>query len=128
VILFDGVCNLCNASVQTILRHDHRGQFRFASLQSPVGRTLLHEHGLKRSPLGSVVLLEHARAYTRSRALARIARRIEVFAPAGYLLAALPPAFTDLVYDWIARNRYRWFGQRAQCTVPTPELRDRFLE
>ncbi|HEX2190955.1 MAG TPA: thiol-disulfide oxidoreductase DCC family protein [Longimicrobiaceae bacterium] len=128
VVLFDGVCNLCNASVQFILRRDPAGRFRFASLQSDAGRELLLRHGLDPDDLFSVVLVEGGRAYTRSDAALRVARGLG----GGWrLLAALhvvPRPVRDGVYGLVAARRYRWFGKRDACMLPTPDLRERFLE
>ena len=126
VVLFDGVCNLCNASVRFIVDHDRRGRFAFAPLQSEVGRRLL----AGRVPAGvdSVVLIEGGRVYTRSRAALLIARRLDGLWPLMYALAVVPTPIADALYAWIARNRYRWFGRSEECRVPTPGLRGRFLD
>ena len=127
VVLFDGVCNLCNGSVQFILKRDPRGRFRFASLQSEAGRSLMAEHGLDPDVLSSVVLVEDGRAWQESSAALRIARHL----PGGWKLlrvfTVIPRPLRDAVYRWIARNRYRWFGKTETCWLPTPELRERFL-
>lgn len=127
VVLFDGVCNLCNASVRFIVRRDAGGYFRFASLQSDVGRALLEEHGLPRDEMASVVLVEGGRAHTRSDAALRVARRLSGAWPLLSAFRVLPRFVRDGVYGWIAANRYRWFGRRDACELPSPELRDRFL-
>src|SRR6266545_5452736 len=123
VILFDGVCNLCNAAVGFVISRDPAGRFRFASLQSEAGQRLLAEHGLSGAPLSSVVLIEQGRAHTRSAAGIRIARRLASpwLRALAYLGAALPPALRDYVYDLVARHRYRWFGRTDACRMPTPE-------
>ena len=127
IILFDGVCNLCNGAVDFIIRHDVAGRFRFASLQSETGQKLLRSHGQVPGGLDSVVLLEGGHRYEKSEAALRNARYLP-----GWRWAAhfrwLPRAFRDAVYDFIARNRYRWFGQRATCRLPTPAERERFLD
>jgi predicted DCC family thiol-disulfide oxidoreductase YuxK len=127
VILFDGVCNLCNQSVQFVIRHDPRSNFRFAALQSDFGQSVLREHHLHDEELLSVVLLTGTRVYERSRAALEIARRLNGLWPLMYVFVIVPPFIRDLVYDWIARNRYRWFGRRDECMIPTPELRARFI-
>lgn len=127
VVLFDGVCNLCNGSVQFIVRRDPYGYFRFASLQSEPGRSLLREHGLDPADLFSVILVEDGKVYARSDAALRIARRLSGVWRAAGALRVLPRSLRDRVYDLVARNRYRWFGRRDACMVPTPELRERFL-
>lgn len=127
VVLFDGVCNLCNGSVQFILKRDPQGRFRFASLQSEAGRSLMAKHRLDPDVLSSVVLLEDGRVWQESSAALRIARHL----PGGWKLlrvfAVIPRPIRDAVYRWIARNRYRWFGKTETCWLPTPELRGRFL-
>lgn len=127
IILFDGVCNLCAWSVQFIIRRDPRGQFRFAALQSAAGQRLLAERGLAGPDLDSVVLIEGPRAYTRSGAALRIARRLTGLWPALAALLLVPRPLRDWAYSVVARNRYRWFGQQSECMLPTPELRARFL-
>jgi predicted DCC family thiol-disulfide oxidoreductase YuxK len=126
VILFDGLCNLCTWSVQFVIRRDPGGVFRFAALGSEIGLELLG-----RSAPGvvadSVVLIEDGRAHTRSTAALGIARRLRWPWPVLYALIIIPRPLRDALYAWIARNRYRWFGRRESCMVPTPELRERFL-
>lgn len=128
VVLFDGVCNLCNGSVQFILKRDPHGRFRFASLQSDAGRGLLHAHGLPADALESVVLVEDGRAWTRSDAALRIARGLSGGWRAAGVLRVVPRPLRDAVYGLVARNRYRWFGKRESCMIPTPEWRARFLD
>ncbi|NVO32747.1 thiol-disulfide oxidoreductase DCC family protein [Hymenobacter lapidiphilus] len=129
VILFDGVCNLCNGFVQFIIRHDAAGQFRFAALQSAAGQELLRAHQLPApSEPDSVVLLADGQAYTHSAAalgiVARLGGRWAGLARAG---CWFPRPLRDAVYRLIARNRYRWFGRQESCWLPTLELQSRFL-
>ncbi|HEV3200166.1 MAG TPA: thiol-disulfide oxidoreductase DCC family protein [Bryobacteraceae bacterium] len=127
VVLFDGVCNLCNRSVQFIIAHDPSARFRFAPLDSAAARSLIDE-AAPRGPLpDSIVLMERRRTYTRSAAALRIARRLRFPWPLLYAFIVVPRPLRDIVYDFIARHRYRWFGKRDTCMVPTPELRARFL-
>jgi predicted DCC family thiol-disulfide oxidoreductase YuxK len=133
VVLFDGVCNLCNSSVLFIIKRDRRGRFRFAALQSDAGASLLASSA-PAGPAGpalplpdSIVLVEDGCVLTQSTAALRIARRLRFPWPLLYALAIVPRPIRDLIYAWIARNRYRWFGRRDRCMVPTPELRARFL-
>ena len=127
IVLFDGVCNLCNGSVQFILKRDPRGTFRFASLQSEAGRSLMAGHGLDPGALSSVVLIEDGRAFEESSAALRIARHLPGPWKLLRVFAVVPRPLRDAVYRWIARNRYRWFGKTETCWLPTPELRARFL-
>lgn len=127
VIFFDGVCNLCNASVQFVLRRDPRGYFRFASLQSNTAQELLR--GVPGAPeeLATIVLLENGACYTRSEAVLRIARRLSGLWPTLYVFKLIPRFLRDPIYNFIARHRYRWFGKRESCMLPEPGLRERFL-
>jgi len=128
VLLFDGVCNLCNGTVRFLLRHDPRGEIRFASLQSDVGRRLLEHRGLEPEAFDSVVLIEDDRASLKSEAVLRMVRYLPPPWPALAVLRGLPRGLRDLVYDFIAHRRYRWFGRRETCSLPAPEARDRFLD
>ncbi len=129
IVLFDGVCNLCNASVQFILDRDARDHFRFAALQSEAGVKALRAHG--REPAtgdpDSVMLIEGDRVYDRSDAALRIARRLRGAWPLLAVFLVVPRFIRDAVYKLIARNRYRWFGRTEECRIPTPALRARFL-
>lgn len=127
VILFDGVCNLCNASVDFILRRDRRVRFLFAPLQSEAARERLAAIGAPAPKLDSMLLLEDGRLFDRSTAALRIARRLDGLWPLLYALILVPRPVRDYFYDGIARNRYRWFGRRETCRVPTQAERGRFL-
>jgi predicted DCC family thiol-disulfide oxidoreductase YuxK len=127
IVLFDGVCNLCNGAVQFILRRDPTGRFRFASLQSPAGEELQTRLGIDPKALDSILLVEGERWYRESDAALRIASRMSGAWKALGVLRVIPRPLRDPVYRWIARNRYRWFGKQETCWLPTPELRGRFL-
>lgn len=127
LVLFDGVCNLCNRSVQTILRHDRRARFRFASLQSPLGEKLRDDLGIDRQKVDSVILVEGGRWYKESDAALRIANGLGGLWRAFRVFRLVPRPLRDAAYRLIARNRYRWFGKTETCWIPTPELRGRFL-
>jgi predicted DCC family thiol-disulfide oxidoreductase YuxK len=116
VVMFDGVCNLCNGAVRFIIARDPSARFRFAPLQ-PVGDRAAD----------SIVLSEAGKRYTKSTAALRIARRLRFPWPLLYAFMAVPRPLRDLLYEWVARHRYRWFGKRATCMSPTPEVRNRFL-
>ena len=126
VILFDGVCNLCNASVNFVIDRDPEGLFRFAPLQSDYATGIVELHNIGKG-LDTIVLLEDGKVYDRSTAALRIARRLKGPWPVLYLGMVIPRFFRDGVYRFIARNRYRWFGQTDQCRVPTADLQARFL-
>ena len=127
ILLFDGVCNLCSGAVQFIIRRDHAGHFRFASLQSPLGEELLARFGIDRGVTDSVILVEGDRCYQESDAALRVARGMKGAWKALAVLRVIPRPLRDAVYRLIARNRYRWFGKQESCWLPTPELRGRFL-
>lgn len=127
ILLFDDVCNLCNASVQWVLLRDRRGVFHFAALQSDVGRGLLARFGLSAENFDTVVLVDGDRVFTRSDAALEVLRRLGKPWAFGAGLRVLPRSLRDAVYNWIARNRYRWFGRREQCLLPRPEWQERFL-
>jgi predicted DCC family thiol-disulfide oxidoreductase YuxK len=128
VLLFDGVCNLCNASVQFVIDRDPEARFRFAALQSDIGRELAEGCGIDVEALDSLVLVEEGRCYTRSSAALRVARRLSGGWPILAAFSVVPRPLRDVVYDFIAARRYRWFGKEEACRIPTPELRARFLD
>ena len=128
IVLFDGVCNLCDRSVQFILDRDPTGVFRFASLQSDTGRALLVDHQIDPDALASIVVVDGETAYTRSDAALRIAKDLRFPWNALWGLRIVPRFLRDAVYELIARNRYRWFGTRESCRLPTPDVAARFLD
>jgi predicted DCC family thiol-disulfide oxidoreductase YuxK len=127
IVLYDGVCGFCDRSVQFIISHDRRARFRFAALQSDAGRALLRKYGLPTEELDSVVLVEGGRAYRKSKAGLRIARRLDAPWPVFWPLSIIPGAVSNVFYDLVARNRYRLFGKLDACPIPSPEVRARFL-
>ena len=129
IILFDGVCNLCNDSVQLIIERDKNDVFRFASLQSEVGQKLTTERGIDPEAMDSIILIEPGIAYyEKSTAALEISKHLT----GGYSLlryfSFLPEGFRNGVYDIIAKNRYKWFGKKDECMIPTPELKAKFLD
>ncbi|WP_373056259.1 thiol-disulfide oxidoreductase DCC family protein [Zunongwangia sp. H14] len=129
IVLFDGVCNLCDGAVNFIIKHDKKDVFRFASLQSETGKKLVAERGLNPEAIDSVILIEPGVAwYRKSTAALEISRDLS----GGYSLLknflGLPEGFRDMVYDLIANNRYKWFGKKESCMIPTPELKSKFLD
>ena len=124
VVLFDGICNFCDASVQFIMKRDG-GAFQFASLQSDIGQELVARFGLQ--GMDSIVLIEDEKAYTKSTAALRIAKKLGRLWPACYIAVIIPKPLRDKVYDWIAKNRYRWFGKKDVCMLPSEKDRARFL-
>jgi predicted DCC family thiol-disulfide oxidoreductase YuxK len=129
VLLFDGVCNLCNSTVQFVIAHDPDGYFKFASQQSDAGKALMEQHGIaipEGDPL-SLVLVEDGKVYERSTGALRIARHLSFPFKLGWVFIITPRFIRDFVYNVIAKHRYAWFGKKDVCMVPTPELRARFL-
>ena len=127
ILLFDGVCNLCHGTVQWVIAHDPAARFRFASLQSDAGRALLAAHELPPDVMDTVVLIDGGSHWQKSGAALEVLRRLGGAWTVASLFRLLPRPLRDSVYDWVARNRYAWFGEQAACWVPTPELRARFL-
>ncbi|HTD92346.1 MAG TPA: thiol-disulfide oxidoreductase DCC family protein [Chitinophagaceae bacterium] len=128
IVLFDGVCNLCNRSVQFILKRDKRKLFQFASLQGKRGQELLRKFDLPTNDFNSFILLEGNKIYTRSGGVLRILRRLGGGWSLFYAFIIIPPFIRNGVYNWIARNRYKWYGKREECWIPTPDLKSRFLD
>ena len=128
IVLFDGVCNLCDAFVLFVIDHDRRSRFRFAALQSDAARATLERAGQVGELPDSVVLVDGRRVYTRSDAALRVVRSLGLPWSLLVVLLVVPRFLRDPIYDWVARNRYRWFGRQTACRVPTAELRGRFLD
>lgn len=126
IVLFDGVCNLCNGAVQFIMKRDDE-TFHFASLQSDIGQKLLRQYRLPPS-FNSIVLIRGTRAYVRSDAVLQIGRQLtEPYATCSTLAFFIPRSIRDVLYRFVARSRYQWFGKRDECRLPTPNERKRFL-
>ena len=128
IVVFDGVCILCNKTVQWIIRNDSKSKFRFTSAQSEVGQLLLKEHGLSSDSFKSILYILDNRIYIKSTAVLQILRRLDGGFQLLYCLIIIPRVLRDMVYDFIANRRYRWFGKLDSCIVPGPECRGRFLE
>lgn len=127
IIFFDGFCNLCNGAVQFTIERDKKNIFRFASLQSNYANERLTPFHIQPEQGNSIVLLEDGKVYQRSTAALRVARRLNGFWPLLYGFIIIPRFIRDAVYDYIAKNRYRWFGKKETCWVPTPALKEKFL-
>lgn len=127
VILFDGVCNLCNSAVQFVIERDKKKLFRFASLQSEYGQSQLKKHCLLDKNIDSIVLVDEGKTYIKSTAALRIAKKMGGLYPLAYAFIIVPAFIRNWVYDFVARNRYRWFGKQDACWIPTPELKSLFL-
>ena len=126
-ILFDGVCNLCSGFVVFTIKRDSGAKFKFASLQSEHGEKLQKEFGLDPNDIKTMVLVENDRVYLKSDAALRIFRQLDGLWSLLYYLIVFPKPLRNYVYDVVAKNRYRWFGKKDECMVPTPELEKRFL-
>jgi predicted DCC family thiol-disulfide oxidoreductase YuxK len=127
VLLFDGVCNLCNFVVSFTIERDPAGKFAFASLQSEYGQAILAKHNLSQKTFDSFILQEGAQIYVKSTGALRVARGLGGLWPLMYGFIVVPRPIRDAVYSFIAKNRYRWFGKKDQCMIPSPEVRARFL-
>lgn len=128
MILFDGVCNLCNGFVRFVIARDPGARFAFASLQSAAAAALLNGRLAPGPQPDSVLLLQGNHLYTESDAALRVARGLAFPWNLAYAFVIVPRPLRDVIYRWVARNRYRWFGRRDVCMVPTPDLRVRFLD
>jgi predicted DCC family thiol-disulfide oxidoreductase YuxK len=127
LVMFDGVCNLCNGFVQFLIRRDASGKFRFASLQSAFAQQRLTQFGLDPAQLHSVIVIENGKIYERSDAALRVAVHLPGLWPAMRVFYIIPRGLRDVVYNWVAASRYRWFGRRETCMVPDPSLKSRFV-
>ena len=127
ILLFDGVCNLCDSFVQFIIRHDPQAVFRFTPLQSETGQYFLKEAGFPTEELSTVVLVYQGKYYTHSDVPLQVVRYLPGWWSLLYGLSIIPKSIRDAIYNWVARNRYRWFGKQESCMMPTPEIKSRFL-
>lgn len=127
IILFDGVCNLCNDSVTFVIRHDTKDVFRFAALQSTLGIAMTTKHGIDTSKTDSILLIDQDKMYVKSTAALKIAKHLSGGYPLLFGFIIVPNFIRNWVYDIIAKNRYNWFGKKDSCMVPTAELKNKFL-
>lgn len=128
IILFDGVCNLCNSSVQFMIQHDTKDVFRFVALQSDLGQEILKHIGINPSNIDSIILYEPGIAYYyKSDAAIQIARNLGGFFHFGTIFRIIPTGIRNQLYDYVAKNRYKWYGKKESCMIPTTELKAKFL-
>lgn len=128
IVLFDGVCNLCNDAVIFIIKRDQQDTFRFCSLQSEMGKKLCQERHIDRDKTDSIVLIDPGKAYyLRSDAVIEIAKSLKGYGSIATVFGLLPGGLRDALYNFIARNRYKWFGKKSSCMVPISELKNKFL-
>lgn len=128
IILFDGICNLCSGSVQFIIKRDPERIFQFAALQSSFGQQQLEKFGVDKNVLQSIILIRNDQIFQRSDAILEITKKLNGGWPLFYSFKIFPRFFRDGLYNWIARSRYKLFGKKDSCWLPTPELQSRFLE
>jgi len=129
IILFDGVCNLCNDSVIKVIKNDKKNVFLFAAIQSETGQEIINHLGINTNMVDSIILFEPGKAYyVKSAAALRIMKEFSGFWRLLQVFTILPDAFNNIFYDYIARNRYKWYGKKDSCMIPTPELKAKFLD
>ncbi len=128
IILFDGVCNLCNSSVQFIIKRDKKKQFRFASLQGNFGQEFLKMHKMPAENFNTLILFENDNIYTRSTGALRMLKHLGGGWNLLYGFIIFPKFIRDGVYNWISKNRYKWFGKKEECMIPTKDLKERFID
>ena len=128
IILFDGVCNLCNGAITFIIKRDKNDVFRYAPLQSEVGKNLAAKHNIDLNKVDSIILVTEDKAYAKSSAALHIAKQLSSAWPLLTVFFILPAFLRNLAYDFIARNRYKWFGKKEACMIPNPELKSKFLD
>jgi predicted DCC family thiol-disulfide oxidoreductase YuxK len=128
IILFDGVCNFCNSTVNFVLRQDRKQIFRFAALQSTSGQQLLRQHQLPYQTFNSFIFIDNNKPYLASTAALRLVRYLPWYWQWAQLFWLIPRFVRDRIYRLIANNRYKWFGKREACMIPSPEVRNRFLQ
>lgn len=127
IVLFDGECNLCDRSINFIIAKDKKDAFRFATIQSDAGRSLLEQYQLDLNTSDSVLLIDKNRLFEKSTALLKIIRSLSGAYPLLYILIFLPKCFRDLFYDLVAKNRYKWFGKKDSCVIPRTDIEYKFL-
>ncbi|QBN17361.1 thiol-disulfide oxidoreductase DCC family protein [Flavobacterium nackdongense] len=128
IILFDGVCNLCDSAVKFVIQHDQKDVFRFVALQSELGQEILKHIGIDTKNIDSVILYDPGVAYYyKSAAAIEIAKNLGGFFHFGTVFRIIPSGISNQLYDYIANNRYKWYGKKESCMVPTPELTSKFL-
>ncbi len=127
IILFDGVCNFCNSAVNFTIKRDKKKIIFFAPLQTTAGQALLQQYNLPADEMQSFVFIDNGKAYTRSTAALKVCRYLRRLWPLCYVFIIVPGFIRDVIYNWIAKNRYKWFGVLDQCMIPSPEVKARFL-
>lgn len=127
IILFDGVCNLCNGAVTYIIKRDKKNVFKFAALQSEIGAQLLAKFNIDTEKVDSIILIDGEKQYVKSSAALHIAKHLSGAYPLLFGFMVVPRSIRNWVYDYVAKNRYKWFGKKESCMIPTVELKSKFL-
>ena len=128
IILFDGVCNLCDSAVQFVIQHDKNDVFRFVALQSDLGQEILKHIGINSNNIDSIILYEPGVAYYyKSSAALQIAKNLGGFLHFGTVFRIIPTGIRNQIYDYVAKNRYKWYGKKESCLMPRNELKSKFL-
>lgn len=128
IILFDGVCNLCDSAVQFVIKYDKKDVFRFVALQSDLGQEILKHIGINTKNIDSIILYEPGVAYYyKSAAALEISKNLGGFFHLGTIFRIVPTGICNQIYDYVAKNRYKWYGKKESCMIPTPELKSKFL-
>jgi predicted DCC family thiol-disulfide oxidoreductase YuxK len=128
IVLFDGVCNLCNNAVDLIIRKDVKGKFKVGALQEPPGQSLLKMYAVNSDYLDSLLLVRGDKVFCKSRAALEITKKLSGMWPLLYIFIIIPSFIRNPIYDWIAKNRYRWYGKKDTCRLPSEEEKARFLK
>jgi predicted DCC family thiol-disulfide oxidoreductase YuxK len=129
IILFDGECHLCDSSVQFVIKHDTKDIFRFVALQSELGNKITNYLGIDTITTDTVILYEPGIAYyIKSNAVLEIAKNLNGFFHLGTVFRIIPEGLRNALYHYVAKNRYKWYGKKESCLIPTPELQSKFLE
>ena len=127
IILFDGVCNFCNSAVNFVIKRDKNNLIQFSPLQTEIAHELLARHKLPTEDMKSFIFIEEGKSYTQSTAALKVCKYLTGLWPLLYSFIIIPHFIRDGIYKWIAKNRYKWFGQKNECMIPTPELQAKFL-
>jgi predicted DCC family thiol-disulfide oxidoreductase YuxK len=127
ILLFDGYCNLCHSSVQFVLKHEKKQELYFTSLQSPIGVEILTYYKINSTKIDSLVLIEKNKAYTKSSAALKLSKHLKGLYSLGFIFMIIPTFIRNWVYDFIAKNRYKWYGKKNSCLIPDEKLAKRFL-
>lgn len=128
ILLFDGVCNLCSSSVLFVIKRDKKKQIKYASIQSKKGKILMNKYGINEQYFGSLIFIDNDKVYLKSQGALRITKYLKGFWPLLYGLIIIPQFIRNGVYDYVAKNRYQWFGKKESCMVPNVELKSLFID